>query len=120
MGGVFGRRRWPTADNTADAMHQPLVEQPTWAHDQEHRNETAKDDHAIAGKPARRLQEADVDDDAEQRPKRSAEAPDQAICQAMHPEHHVEDGGLDIAPDMPLNPTPHPRESAANPRRNHL
>src|SRR6266852_2545318 len=59
-------------------MHQPLVEQPTWAYDQEHRNETAKDDHAIAGKPARRLQEADVDHDAEQRPKRSAEAADHA------------------------------------------
>src|SRR6266404_4372071 len=59
-------------------MHQPLVEQPTRTHDEERSNETAKDDHAIAGKPARRLQKADVDDDAEQRPKRGAEASESA------------------------------------------
>src|SRR5258705_10130524 len=101
-------------------MHQPLVEQPTWAHDQEHRNETAKDDHAIAGKPARRLQEADVDDAAKQGPKRWAEAADQAVCQAMHPKHHVEDGGLDIGREMRIEPPAEAGDSAGKAGRHQL
>src|SRR5262245_8674368 len=78
------------APGLADAMHHDFIEQAARASNQQQRDQSAEDDHAVAREYSNGFQETDIDQDAQQRTERGAEPSDQAVGEAVHAEHDVE------------------------------